>query len=205
MKFIRNIFGKLWRGPKKLVGFIFRKKTIALGLLALVATSAVSYRVGSKRASANLKQSAISQATKSLEEQAKRAADKSKQQPVAATPSPTATNPSKSPIPKTSTTPKTTTARPTVPSSSQKNSQVAGVSTGQFRISGKVSTVSESGFVLDSSGGNILTILVNSHTLYMSKDGQKIGFDKITKDSTVSVQVRIETEGQFTGARVQIL
>ena len=57
--------------------------------------------------------------------------------------------------------------------------------------------------VIETVSSNVVTIITNNKTQYYTKDGAKSSVDKISKDSGVVVQVRIESEGQFVAARVQ--
>jgi hypothetical protein len=73
---------------------------------------------------------------------------------------------------------------------------------GGFNVHSKIKIVTSEGVIVTTSGGNEITILLNSKTIILNNLSKKIELSSLKVDDTIVVAVRVNPNGQFEALRI---
>jgi hypothetical protein len=73
---------------------------------------------------------------------------------------------------------------------------------GGFNVHSKIKIVTSEGVIVTTSGGNEITILLNSKTIILNNLSKKIELSDLKVNDTIVVAVRIDPNGQFEALRI---
>lgn len=76
------------------------------------------------------------------------------------------------------------------------------VNFGSFSLVGTVEAVTESGLVVQTSGGNTISIAVDQTSVMANPSGKKLTLRMLTQHDTVSIVARLNAGGQFVALRI---
>lgn len=76
------------------------------------------------------------------------------------------------------------------------------VNFGSFTVVGTVESVGATGIVIQTSGGNLLHILINKHSNVVMPSGKKLVLSQLEKGDFVSIVARVDNGGGFIALRI---
>jgi hypothetical protein len=76
------------------------------------------------------------------------------------------------------------------------------VNFGSFTLVGTVETATNNGVVVQTAGGNVMSILFDQSSVIVNPSGKKLTATTLEKGNTVSIIARVNVGGQFVALRV---